>query len=114
MKFADDEIMFGARMGDEQCASEFNRFKGFQEVSCRKDYIEDSDFVSYVFSINKFAVYPFENNIFNHSGNPSLTKFSCDLSFPDKFQVEDPYCEIADVIAEDLPGICSHEQVIKN
>lgn len=51
---------------------------------------------------------PWENNHYNHDGNPSLETFSCNISGGSEGDLEidvSPSCELVDLITEDIKGV---------
>jgi len=57
------------------------------DVSCSLEFQGDYGSI-YTVELNSFPALPYQNNIFNHFGNPGLGSFSCDIS-----QVSLPHLE---------------------
>ncbi len=104
-KFFDDVLNFNARLSEERCTETFSQLKGIEQLSCQREYVNDATFISYIITIDKFSIFPFENNINFHNGNPDVSSFSCQVEFPENYEVEGGYCEITDEQTENLPGI---------
>lgn len=54
---------------------------------------------------------PWENNHYNHDGNPSLEAFSCNISRGSEGDLEvdnSPSCKLVDLITEDIKGVEAH------
>jgi len=49
------------------------------DVSCSLEFQGDYGSI-YTVELNSFPALPYQNNIFNHFGNPGLGSFSCDIS----------------------------------
>jgi hypothetical protein len=49
------------------------------DVSCSLEFQGDYGSI-YTVELNTFPALPYQNNIFNHFGNPGLGSFSCDIS----------------------------------
>lgn len=52
-------------------------------------------------------MFPQENNLFFHNGNPDINEFRCDVDLLDESTIVQPYCEVSDVVNSNLPGIDS-------
>eukprot|EP01041_Mallomonas_annulata_P001065 gene1065-2084_t len=88
----------------EQCTSDFKSFKPVSEVNCiRETYDADTGLGSYLITFQKWPIYPYENNIFHHNGNPDINLFNCNTSRVDHEEAKDLICEITDVVTENLP-----------
>ena len=69
------------------------------EVRCTIDTIDETT-MSQIFTIElvAFPESPYENNVYNHNGNPPLSYFKCDTFKLDREISTDPYCDIDDVV----------------
>lgn len=107
LTFASESIFLNAdalSLSSEACTSAVKQFHGVGDVSCVRDYLDSSGLIgSYVITFNSWSLLPHENNLFNHSGNPPIDVFKCDVSRVDDFNAKKPYCEVTDVVTEDLP-----------
>lgn len=59
-------------------------------------------------TLTSFPTFPFENNIYAHSGNPPLEDFACEI-IPSGDQDGEasalsPSCELFDVVTENVKG----------
>ena len=50
-----------------------------EDVSCSMEFKGDYGTI-YTVELNEFPALPYQNNIFQHFGNPGLDSFSCDIS----------------------------------
>jgi hypothetical protein len=67
-----------------------------------QSYDAVSGAASYVVTLKKFPVLPYENNIFFHEGNPSISDFYCNTAFTNGTGVS---CNVTDYDATtSLPG----------
>lgn len=90
----------------QTCTSALASLKGVAEVKCERETFDaTSGSGSYLITLNKFPLVPFENNIFTHDGNPPLEAFFCNSSFIDKEDAASPSCHVLDAETENLPGI---------
>lgn len=88
------------------CSKAFSSFKGISKATCKAEQEWSSEALSYSYlvTIHEWSLYPQENNIFFHNGNPDINEFSCDVSLLDELTIDKPYCEITDVVNSNLPG----------
>lgn len=56
---------------------------------------------SYLITLTKFPIKPYENNLYFHNGNPSINAFRCNTSMVESDQAV--FCSIEDVIADGVP-----------
>lgn len=83
-----------------QCELAMEANPKFEDVLC--EYTEfDSNSVFYNITILEWPVYPAENNIYYHNGNPGDSEFLCDTTFT----AGDIECRVASSYVDDVQGI---------
>lgn len=106
--FFDDYVEIGASlvsMSEASCSNSFSSLRGVDRAECVYEAVNDEDGSgSYVVQFMSWPAEPFENNIFNHSGNPPLSSFSCSPADSALADGAEPECSIVDVPAENIPG----------
>jgi len=99
----------------QQCTEDFKRLKTASEVSCTRETFDAEEGTgSYLITFKKWPLYPAENNIFTHIGNPQLENFFCNTTKIDKEEAKNPTCTIEDTVTEDLPGIVASDSSTVN
>jgi hypothetical protein len=90
----------------DECSKSFTSFKGIAKATCKPEqkWTAEALSYSYLVTINKWSVVPYENNLFFHNGNPDINEFQCDVDLLDQSAIIKPYCEVTDVISSNLPG----------
>mmetsp|Transcript_5086 Transcript_5086/g.7776 ORF Transcript_5086/g.7776 Transcript_5086/m.7776 type:complete len:1957 (-) Transcript_5086:199-6069(-) len=93
-------------LSSEECTRIVRKMQGVGDATCVNERIgaEQTSSYSYLITFNSWSTTPFENNLFNHSGNPPLSAFGCNVDRVDEFKAIEPYCEVTDVVAENVPG----------
>ena len=95
-------------MDGAECTRLLGELKSVDSATCERESMDlASGAGSYLIRINDYPLFPHENNIFNHTGNPPLSAFRCNVTG----SVEDgdgeflpPVCSIENVVADNLPG----------
>ena len=88
-----------------KCNQAFKQLKNAADVNCVQETLDPQGGTgSYIITFNKWSTYPYENNFFNHSGNPHIQSFSCNTTNVDEEEAKDVYCTIEDLVTTDLPG----------
>ena len=109
LKFGLSAVYMNANSNDvdsNTCRSTFIGLKGIDDVEClRENYDQKTGTGSYLINILKYPIQPYENNIFYHNGNPSLSAFYCNTTTLDKDSASFPTCIFTDVNTENLPGM---------
>ena len=83
-----------------QCEAAFEVNPKFNDVSC--EYLEaGTGDVFYNITFLSWPLYPAENNVYFHSGNPSAEEFSCDTTFSSL----DVACDITDITNTNIKGL---------
>lgn len=62
---------------DTDCKDSFEGLANIETVSCTRGTIDARAGAQYVIQIQEFPTYPYQNNIYSHNGNPSLSSFQC-------------------------------------
>lgn len=98
-----------------KCRAAVERLKSVDEVRCNvTDTVEG---MNLNVTFRKFPLFPVDNNLHSHNGNPPIDMFHCDTSGVTGSQV---YCNITDIVAENIReydfcsgrGICDFTQGI--
>jgi hypothetical protein len=88
----------------ELCQKTIRGLKSVSDITCvREDFDENSQVGSYLFTLNKYPMAPFMNNLMSHTGNPPLSAFRCNTSLVDKEEAQGALCVFEDVVTENLP-----------
>lgn len=85
---------------DATCETAFQSMSSLDAVQCTVDST-DPMLLQLDVAILKFPTYPVDNNIFSHSGNPTLQQFRCDTS---QLTSVNASCSFADIVADDVKG----------
>lgn len=114
--FSGSTAMLKARaseMDSAECTRLLGGLKSIDSATCDREAMDvTSGAGSYTIRINDFPLFPHENNIFNHTGNPHLSAFRCNISAVLEEGEEEegegasqtPTCTLEDVVADNLPG----------
>ena len=90
---------------EEQCKLSFESLNNVQSVTCTRGTVQHSNASSYTIQLLSFPIYPYENNIYTHFGDPPLSSFSCDPSHIDQKHGHNVQCTISEVVGTSYPGI---------
>ena len=97
------------------CTERLSGLKSVEEVTCyRESFDEEKNTASYLITFHSYPEKPYMSNHIVHNGNPPLDMFSCSTHRLTADPLAQPYCDITDVVTEDLPeykacgghGIC--------
>jgi len=106
-KFGLSQISINANANEldgESCRDRLNQLGGIDEVGVQRSLLDESTgTATYIISFLRFTQVAFENNIFNHNGNPPLSSFYCNTTNVDKTVAVSPFCEIFDVESKNVP-----------
>jgi hypothetical protein len=109
--FRDSKVYFNANpdavYSPSICSEAVSTIKGVAIATCRspdKPTPETMSF-SYDISFDKWSLQSYENNLYNHTGNPSIVDFECSIDKIDDEIAVKPYCEVSDVVTEKVPGL---------
>lgn len=115
--FSGSTAMLKARaseMDSAECTRLLGGLKSIASATCDREAMDvTSGAGSYSIRIDDFPLFPHENNIFNHTGNPHLSAFRCNVSAvalqegegeEDEGEMRLPTCFLEDVVADNLPG----------
>lgn len=109
-------------MDSAECMRLLGELKSVETATCERESVDvTSGSGSYIIQLDEYPLFPHENNIFNHTGNPHLSAFRCNVTATNQgvsssgaeFEDEDdddgstrplPVCSIEDVVADNLPG----------
>ena len=86
-------------MSTVSCNSYFSFMGKFSHVGCNQETLTNQYF-KYDLTFYSWPVYPKDNNIYSHDGNPGKYEFFCDVSnlYPDVV------CEFEDISATNVRG----------
>ena len=92
---------------EEQCKLSFESLSNVQSVTCTRGHVHHSNASSYTIQFTSFPIFPYENNVYFHNGNPPLSSFSCDTSMVSQNAAHAVTCSVADVtlpLGASIPG----------
>lgn len=108
--FLDAYVEIGASllsMSETACSNAFSSLRGVERADCIFESVDSADGSgSFVVQFMSWSLEPFENNLFNHSGNPPLSAFSCSPAESALVNDAEPSCSVVDVPASNIPGNC--------
>ncbi|GMI18818.1 hypothetical protein TrLO_g6162 [Triparma laevis f. longispina] len=124
--FLGESVRFSANASNwtsTQCDTAIDGLLNVQESNCVRSggtvaTGADQRFLlgaNYTITFQSFPTFPYENNVYNHNGNPNVLDFSCDVSEVSGTALN-PYCRIWDVQSTNVReyaecsnrGICDH------
>jgi hypothetical protein len=84
----------------EDCVEALQNSRSFGTVGCGFNKVSNN---TYIYNVTVFSwpIYPVENNIYFHNGNPALSFFSCRSSLPNSFV----NCTFEDISTPNIKGI---------
>ena len=90
----------------EECTNSLRKLRGASKVSCeRLEHNSTTATGEYLITFHKYPMTPYENNLFQHDGNPDISLFKCNSTELDVEDAVDPYCVVVDVdTIEEIPG----------
>lgn len=84
------------------CEEAFEGLKNIKDVTCSRGNIDANNGATYTVEIVAFPLWPFENNIYTHYGDPPISSFQCDT---DRVTAgTSPSCALVDVAVGTIPG----------
>ena len=73
-----------------------SRLKGVSSVICQRiSFNASSGTAVYVITFIEYPIKPYENNLFQHDGNPQISFFHCNSTRMDYEDAIEPYCEVS-------------------
>lgn len=88
---------------ETECETAFRTLSNVEDVTCSRTSPTLVSGATYTINFLSFPTKPYENNIFNHDGNPPLSSFQCDTSLVTGGV--SPACVLSDVNASpDIKG----------
>ena len=91
----------------QACQESFQNLPNIKKVNCTvMEYNSVSGAATYLVEIIKFPTLPYENNIYNHDGNPSVSDFYCNTRLANSSEVGAGIaCNISSYnVSHTLPG----------
>lgn len=84
------------------CKTQFQSLRNVKAVDCSLA-VRSTVHSTYTVKFKSFPLTPYENNIYNHRGNPALSSFACGIALLNSTAVA---CTLADVTASNnlYPG----------
>lgn len=104
--FNGEYFYFPANANDwtaSSCESDIESLSNIKDVECSRSSVGTYNDATYTVQLMSFPVFPYENNIYHHDGNPSLSKFHC--STEKVTSGTDVTCNISNVIVDTIPGM---------
>ncbi len=86
----------------QKCESAMQKLRNIAKVQCIMGS-QSNGGIQYTVKFLAFPMYPYENNIYFHNGNPALSSFYCDSSNV-KVTGTSASCNLADVSVAKVPG----------
>ena len=103
--FLGESVRFSANASNwtaTDCDRDIESLANVQSVTCTRTGANSARLsANYTVKFLSWPSMPYENNVYSHSGNPSLLDFSCDISEAGGTAVN-PYCKIYDVTATNI------------
>jgi hypothetical protein len=82
------------------CETSFEASEKFDDITCVYSANDDGDELYFDITFVSWPRLPEENNLYSHSGNPSTSDFTCDITRTDPNTV----CIFSDVVTTQLRG----------
>jgi hypothetical protein len=96
---------------DVTCTAAVNSLVNIEVASCTRGTIDvDTLGSQYTIQFQKFPLFPYENNIYSHEGNPSLDSYQCETTRVTGGT--SPTCVIESTSTGTLPGLYSFLSVV--
>jgi hypothetical protein len=87
---------------DDACETYIESLANIKQVSCTRGAIDSHYGTTYTIVIKSFPLFPYENNVYKHDGNPSISSFQCDTEKVDSGS--GVTCDLTDVSVDVVPG----------
>ena len=98
------EIRIPAGVTQEECNRHISTLLSISDASCLVSLVDsESRAQSIIITIESYPEVPYENNVYNHNGNPPLSYFRCGMDYIDRDNATDPFCDLEDVMNSSLP-----------
>lgn len=105
LRFHGETFSFSANASQytaADCKTSFESLNNIESVSCTRGEVSTTFGAEYTVEILAWPSYPYQNNVFNHEGNPPISHFSCDTS--DVTGAVNVSCSIEDVVSANIRG----------
>ena len=98
----------------DECEEGWETMNNIEDVTCSVEYEGDFGTI-YTVELEAFPPLPWQNNIYDHYGNPPISAFTCDISKITRG--DNPSCVFDDVVAVNIKeyfpcsrrGVCDYE-----
>jgi hypothetical protein len=88
---------------DETCTAAVTALANVAQASCTRGTIDAVTLgCQYTIQLQQFPIFPYQNNIYSHEGNPSIDSYQCDTTHITAGT--SPTCEIQSTSTGTLPG----------
>ena len=104
--FGDSYIYFPAdaqNWDSLDCERYLEEMPNVKDVECTRSSISSVHGATYTIRFLEFPMFPVDNNVYNHEGNPPLTSYKCESYKVTKGT--SPSCVVSDVAVTTLPGV---------
>lgn len=89
---------FSSSSPTSECKDAFESLQNVERASCSVNWLSSTS-VQYNVTLEEFPMFPVENNIHSHTGNPSIDSFTCDIS---DIIGTDVTCRITDLVSSNI------------
>lgn len=84
------------------CKESFEGLQNVKEVICTRSAVDANNGATYTVIFKAFPLFPYQNNIYKHDGDPLLSSFQCEN---EKVTAgTSPLCMLSDMTSSDFPG----------
>jgi hypothetical protein len=92
-----------SEFGDEECTAAVISLPNIDSASCTRGAVDPITYsTEYTIQVQEFPLFPYENNIYFHEGNPSIDSYQCETTY--LTGGTSPTCEIEVISTGDIPG----------
>jgi hypothetical protein len=89
--------------GDEECQAAVESLPNIESASCTRGAVDSVTYsTEYTIQVQEFPLFPYENNIYFHDGNPSADSYQCETTH--LTGGTSATCEIEVSSTGDIPG----------
>lgn len=83
----------GNQVNSNVCEKALQGWQSVEKIRCHRDSLNsETGAASYIITFLEYPLFPQENNLWFHEGNPSLNLFSCNDTLMDHQAALGPYC----------------------
>jgi len=90
---------------EDDCKLAFESLPNIESVTCTRGHVHHSNASSYIIKFLSFPTYPYENNVYTHTGDPPLSSFTCDSSRVNHNVAQSVSCVVHDASLSANPSL---------